>query len=130
MICSIVHEHPSCLWIDGNTVNIVEVAGPLVIWWISFLAPVEYKLAVLIEFRDARSVVSIRHEQRAVGKPSQESGTIEVRAVSARHLGSAHSLHEFLSIVREFVDRVHVVIKNPQVLFRVIRIDGYEVRSL
>src|SRR5262245_63137610 len=113
MICPIIHEHSPCLRIDGDAMDVVEIAGPLIVWWIPFLAPVEKELAVLIKFRDARSVVSIRHEQCAVGKPRQESGTVEVCTVSARHFGSADGLYELLAIVCEFVDGVHVVIKNP-----------------
>src|SRR5262249_51212736 len=93
MICSIINEHSPCLRIDGDAVDVVEVSWPLVIRRISFLTPVEKELAVLIKLRDPRSVVSVRDEQGAVGKPSQESRTIEVRAVSSGHLGSADGLH-------------------------------------
>src|SRR5262245_60779219 len=75
---SIIYEHASSLWINGDAMNIVEVAGPLVIGRISFLAPIQKELAVLVELGDARSVVTVRHEHRAVGKPCQESGPVEM----------------------------------------------------
>src|SRR5215510_14118925 len=68
VIRSIIDEHASGLWINGDAMNIVEVAGPLVIGRISFLAPIEKELAVLVELGDPRSVVAVRDEHGAVGK--------------------------------------------------------------
>ena len=35
-----------------------------------------------------------------------------------------------LAVVAEFVDGVHVIVHYPDVLFRIVRIDGDEVRAL
>src|SRR5262249_47428319 len=88
MIRPVVYKHPARLWIDCDAVNVIEVPGALIIGWISFLTPIEKELAVLVELCYARPVVAIGHEHRAVRKPRQKCGSIEVSAVGARHLRS------------------------------------------
>src|SRR5262249_11975208 len=81
VIRSIIYEYAPSLRINGDAMNIVEVAGPLVIGRISFLAPIQKELAVLVELGHSCSVVTVRHEHRAVGKPCQESGPVEMSRV-------------------------------------------------
>ena len=52
---------------------------------VSLLSPIEKELAVLVELRDARSVVSVSDEHGAVGKPRQKRRPIEMRSVGAGH---------------------------------------------
>src|SRR5262245_13007658 len=94
MIRPIVHKNAPRLRIDGDAVDVIEIPRPFVIRWISFLAPVEKELAVLVELRHACSVVAVRDEHRAVREPGEESRTIEVRAVGAGHLRSADGLYQ------------------------------------
>src|SRR6267154_3344271 len=96
----------------------------------SRLAPVHQEFAVLIELRDARAVVSIGHEQGAVRQPRKESWPVEMRAIGAMYRGRANRLHEFLHVMREYVDGVHMIIHDPDMLLRIIRIDRDVVRPL
>jgi len=51
-------------------------------------------------------------------------------AVGARHVGRADRLHELLAVVREFVDRVGVIVDDPDVLLGIIGTDVGGVRAL
>src|SRR5438105_2077048 len=93
MIGTIVHKNAPGLRIDGNAMNIIHVAWPRFIRRITFHSPVEKKLAVLIELRDTRSVISIGHKHRAVRKPCQKRRTVEVRTVGAGHFRRADRLY-------------------------------------
>ena len=53
-----------------------------------------------------------------------------MRAVGALHRGRADGLHKLLAVMRELVDRVHVIVDHPDVLLGIVRIDGDEVRAL
>src|SRR5947207_394717 len=53
-----------------------------------------------------------------------------MRAVGAGHLRCAYSLDELLTVVCELVNGVHVIIEDPDVLFRIVRVDRNEVRAL
>ena len=110
--------------------NIIEISRALLVRRRALLSPVEEEFAILIELRDARSVVPIGDKHRAVREPCQKGRTVEVGTIGAFHLGRADGLNEFLSIVRELVNGVHVIIQDPHMLFRIIGIDGNEVRSL
>ena len=95
---------------------------------VPFLAPIHQEFPVLVELRDARAVVAVGDEHRAVGKPGKIGGTVEMRAVGALHRRRADGLHQLLAVMSEFVDRVHMVVDDPDMFFRIVGIDGDEVR--
>src|SRR5689334_9938585 len=130
MVGAIIHEDTPGLRIDGDSVHIIHISRTFFVWRITSLSPIEKELAVLIELRDSRSVVAVRHEHRAVWKPRQKCRPIEVRAVGAGHFGGADSLREFFAVVRKLVNGMHVIIQDPNMLFRIVRIDGNEMGTL
>src|SRR5581483_10317398 len=130
MITAVVNKNTPGLRINSDAVHVVEVARPLVVRRVALLAPIHYEFAVLVELCDARAVVAVRHEHGAVRQPRQERGPVEVRAVRPLHGWRAYRLHELLSVVRELVDRVHVIVNQPYVLLRIIRINRNIVRPL
>ena len=69
MVGAVVHENAAGLRIDRDAVHIVHVARPLLVRRSAFLAPVKKELAVLVELRDARSVVAVGNKHGAVRKP-------------------------------------------------------------
>ena len=130
MVAAVVHEDAARLRIDGDAVHVVHVARALVVRRRSFLSPIEKEFAVLVEFRDARSVVAVGHKHGAVGKPRQKRRAVEVRAVRAGHFGRADGLHQLFPVVRELIDRVHVIVDYPDMFVRIVGIDRDEVRAL
>src|SRR5262245_45618488 len=103
MISAIVHENSTRLRIDGDAVDIVEITWPFVVRRSAFLAPIEKELSILVELRNASSVITIGHKQRAVGQPGQKRRPIEVSSIGAADLRRSDRLHEFLAIVSEFI---------------------------
>ncbi len=128
-VAAVVDEDSPRLRIDSDAVHIAHITGPL-IRGRSFPAPIEEKFAVLVEFRDARSVVAVGDKESAVRKPGQKGRTVEMRAVRAGHSGRADRLNQLLAIVRELVNGLHMIVYDPDMFLRVIRIDGDEVRAL
>ena len=53
-----------------------------------------------------------------------------MRGIGARHVGRADRLHQLLAIVRELVDRVHVVVYEPDVFLRIVGTHVHRVRAL
>ena len=91
-------------------------------------APVHQELAVAIELRDARAGVAVGDEERAVGQPRDVGRPVEVVRAAPRHAAFAHRLHQ-LAVVGEDVDLVHVVVDDPDVLLRIVRVHQDLVRS-
>ena len=86
------------------------------------------ELAVLVELGHARAGVAVGDEERPVGQPGDVGGPIEVVRTASRHAALAHRLHQ-LAVVGEDVDLVHVVVDDPDVLFRIVRVDQQLVRA-
>ena len=63
---------------------------------------------------------------------SQERNVGRLKCVPSAPLtvGVPIVLHEFLHVMRENVDGVHVIVHDPDVLFRIVRIDRHVVRAL
>src|SRR5262249_4927571 len=53
VVCAVVHEYPASLRVDGDSVHVVHVTRPLLVWRIAFHSPGEEELAVLGKLRDA-----------------------------------------------------------------------------
>ena len=53
-----------------------------------------------------------------------------MRSVGSVHLRRADALQELFSVMRELVDRMHMVINDPHVLLRIVRIDCNEMGAL
>ena len=49
--------------------------------------------------------------------------------IVSRHARDAQRLDQRLSIVRELVNRVHAIIDDPNVFFRIVRIDRHRMRT-
>ena len=91
------------------------------------LSPVLDELAVRVELRHARAGIAVGHEERAVGQPGDVGRAVEVVRPPARHAALAHRLQE-LAVVAEDHDLVHVVVDDPDALFRVVRVHQDLVR--
>ncbi len=127
MVAAIVYEDVLRDWINRQAVDVVEVRGPL-IRRRALHAPIHQEFSGLVEFRDARAVVSVGHEQSAVGEPGEERRPIEVLVICAGLIGCAERLQEFLAVVREDEDGVARVVHHPDALFWVVGIDVNRVR--
>src|SRR5215467_8802097 len=130
MIGAVVDEDVAGLRIGRDAVNVVHVAGALLVGRRSLLSPIHEEFAVFVEFRDASAVIAVGDEHCAIGEPGYIGGTVEMRAVGAFRLRRADGLHELFAIVGELVDGVHVVIYDPDVLLGIVGIDGDEMRAL
>ena len=110
--------------------DVIHVVGPRIGSGGSALhAPVHQELSVLVEFRDARAVVTVRDEQGAVRQPGKKRRPVEMRAVRAFYGGRADGLHELLHVMREDVNGVHVIVHDPDVFFGIVGIDRHVVRA-
>src|SRR6266850_2666799 len=130
VVAAIVDEHPPRLRIDRNAVDVVEVTGPRVVRRIAFLAPGHHILAVLVELDHPRPVVTVRHDEAAVGEPVDERGAVEMLVVRAGLAVCADRLYFRFAVMRELVNHVLVIVDDPDVLFRIVGADGDEVRPL
>src|SRR5262245_8579919 len=130
MIGAIVYENTTSLGIYSDAMHVVHISRPLLVRRIPFLSPVEKKFTVLIEFRNARSVVAVRHKHRAVGKPCQEGWSIEVCAIRSTLFLSTDRLDQFFSVVCELIDGMHMVVETPYVFLRIVGVNGDEMRTL
>ena len=108
----------------------MHVPRALLIGRIALLSPVHQELSILIELGHARSVIAIGDEHGAIGKPSEKRWAVEMCAIGAGYLRSADGLQQLLPVMGELVDNAHMIVDDPNVLFRIVRIDGDEVRSL
>src|SRR5579871_1786759 len=110
--------------------HIVHVALALIVGRRPFLPPGEQKFPILVEFRDTRAVVAVGDEHGAVRQPGDIGWTVEMRSVGAFYCLRSDGLYQLLPVMREFVDRMHVVIHHPNMLFGIVWIDGHEMRTL
>src|SRR5262249_17547177 len=46
------------------------------------------------------------------------------------HFGCADGLHELFTVVSELVDRMHVIVQDPYMFFRIVGIDRDEMGAL
>ena len=92
-------------------------------------SPLHEELAVLIELRDARAGVAVGDEEGAVGQPVDVGRPVEVGGVRAFHFRRADGLQQLAAVVGELVDDLHVVVDDPDVLFRIVRADVDRVRA-
>ena len=90
-------------------------------------APVHDEVAVGVELGHARTGITVGDEERAVGKPNDVGRTVEVVRAAAGNAPLADRLYQ-LAIVREDADVVLVVVDDPDVLLRIVRILQYLVR--
>ena len=125
-----VTKHAVRRRIEDDSVHVFENARPHIVRRIRRLAEGHQKFAVFIEFHDARIAVAVCDEHRPVGKPVDEGRPVEVLFVVARLIGRAEGLYQLLAIVREFVNRMALVVNHPNVFIRVIRVNGDVVRAL
>src|SRR4030095_4183145 len=121
-VAAIVDEHATRLRIDRDPVNVVEVAGTL-LGGRAALAPRHQVLAVLVELHDARILIPVGYEERAVRQPRHERRAKEVLVVGARHVRLTKRLQDLLPVMGELEDRMTVVVDDPDVLLRVVRAD-------
>ena len=91
------------------------------------LSPVLDEFAVRVELRHARAGIAVGHEERAVGQPGDVRRAVEVVRAPPRHAALAHRLQQ-LAVVAEDHDLVHVVVDDPDALFRVVRVHQDLVR--
>ena len=132
MVVSIVHENVMRRRIDGHSVYVAEVTGARIdgpARRSAECSPLHEELPVLIELRHACAGVAVRDEEGAVGQPIDIGRPVEVRCVRAGYLRSADGLQQLAAIVREAVDYLHVVVDDPDVLFRIVRADVDGVRT-
>src|SRR5439155_6782983 len=73
-------------------------------------AKIQHELAIRVELRDARAVISVGHVEGAVGHPGNERWPVEVCRIGARNVGRAERLHQLLAVVGKLVDRMRVVV--------------------
>src|SRR5882762_4920170 len=93
-------------------------------------SPLGQKLPVLVELDHPRPVVTVRHDEAAVGEPVDERGAVEMLVVRAGLAVCADRLYLRFAVMRELVNHVLVIVDDPDVLFRIVGADGDEVRPL
>ena len=86
------------------------------------LAPVLDELVVRAELRDARAAVAVGDEIRAVGQPGDVGRPVERVRPAAAHAELALA-HLELTVVREAIDHVQLVVDDPDVLLGIVRAD-------
>src|SRR5690349_14653137 len=121
-VSAVADVDPSRYRIGGDAVDNVEITrARFLAARIAFLSPGGDELPVLIELHNAVSVVSVRNEHRAVGKPREKRRPIEVRSVRAGLAHRSDGLNKLFAVVCELEERLIVVIHNPDMLFRIVR---------
>src|SRR5262249_46204932 len=55
---------------------------------------------------------------------------IEMRPVRTCDFRGAYGLYQLFAVMRELVDGLHVIVDDPYVLFRIVRIDRDEMGTL
>src|SRR5262245_24979907 len=108
MVAAVVDENSSSLRIDSNSVDVIEICWPFLIWRIALFPPILKEFAGFIEFCHACAVVAVRNKHGAVRKPDKKRRSVEVRAIGAIHPRGPDRLDELLTVVRELVDCMHV----------------------
>src|SRR5688572_28268663 len=71
---AIVDDYAPRARIDGDAVHVVEVAGARVVRRRAFLAPSHEVFPARLQLHDARVLVAVGDEERAVGQPRHERG--------------------------------------------------------
>ena len=64
------------------------------------------------------------------GSQARNVGRLKCVPSAPFTVGVPMRLHQFLHVMREYVDGVHVIVHDPDVLFRIVGIDGDVVRPL
>ena len=130
MIRAIGYENAVRWRIEDDSVHIFKHARSHIVRRIRRLAKGHHKFAVFIEFHDARIAIAVCDEHLAVGKPIDEGRPVKVLLVAARLIGRAKRLHQLLAIVREFVNRMALIVNYPNVFVRIVRVNGDVVWAL
>src|SRR5688572_9444231 len=114
---------------DGDTVNGVPLVGARIIRILRRIPPVHQELAVLVELGDPRAAIAVADEERAVGQPVDVGRSIEQNAsLASAFADGAEGEHE-LAVMGELPDDVLLVVDDPDMLLRVVRIHLDFVRA-
>src|SRR5215471_10067878 len=92
VIVAVIHEHAPGLQVDGDAMDIVEIAWPGFLAGITVLPPGHDELAVLVELRHARAVITVGDKERAFGQPGDEGRAVEMRRIGAGYIRRADGL--------------------------------------
>src|ERR1035441_7649391 len=127
-VLAVIHKNSPRHRVDGEAVHTVEIAGTRFLPHLALLPPGHEELTVLVELGDAGTVVPIRHEHGAIGKPAEECWPVEVPVIGSWFISGAEFEHHLLSVVRKFVHLAAGVLDHPHVLFRIVGVDVNRMR--
>jgi len=129
MVIPVVDEDAVGARVDRDSMDAVQVAGPSLGRRIAALPPFHDVVAVGIESSHARIAVAVRNIEAAVRMPRHVRGSGEVVAVGSGLVRNADRLDQLLAVVREFKNRMTIVVHDPDVFLGVVRADIDRMRT-
>src|SRR4030095_8851258 len=127
-VVAVVHVHTPRFWVDGDSVDAVEVAGAPLVGRRSLHSPLQKLLAVHVVLDDACAVIAVGQIPGVLVHEGHERRPAEMGIVGARYTRCAQRQQTLFAVMRELADEVVIGIHDPDIFFRIVGADLDVVR--